>query len=277
MEKTNYTLIEGIKCYHPDQCRQYTDYPDEGFDLTGELEESSFWGRSRNRLLKQLLLAYCGAENKTRFLEIGCGTGFFLRDLARYNNFEITGSEVYLKGLQYTRDKVPGVEFIQLDARSMPFRDEFDAIGAFDVIEHIDDDEAVMASVHRALTAGGYFIVTVPQYMFLWSTLDELVRHKRRYSRAELRDKLRRNGFELVYDSSFVFVLFPLMLVSRLLDRSTPGADSKAEFERRVKMPHIVNWLFDKMMRIDEALIRFGVSLPFGGSLLVVVRKPQAD
>jgi SAM-dependent methyltransferase len=274
METKAYTLIEGIKCYHPEQCQRYADYPDEGFDLTGELEDSSFWCRSRNRLLKGVLLKYCRRRTKTRFLEVGCGTGYFLRDLVRESGFEVTGSEVYLKGLRYTKEKLSGVELVQFDARSIPFREEFDAIGAFDVIEHIDDDEAVIASAHHALKEGGYFIVTVPQYQFLWSSLDDLVRHKRRYGRREMLAKLRNHGFEVVFASSFVSVLFPLMLVSRIFDRGTAAdSDRKAEFERRVAMPRALNWLFDKLMRIDEALIGRGVSLPVGGSLLAVARK----
>lgn len=274
METKAHTLIEGIKCYHPEQCQRYTDYPDEGFDVTGELEDSSFWCRSRNRLLKALLLKYCANRTKTRFLEVGCGTGYLLRDLAGEPGFEVTGSEIYLKGLQHARDKLRGVELVQFDARAIPFREEYDAIGAFDVIEHIDDDEAVMASSYHALRDGGYFVVTVPQYQFLWSSLDDLVRHKRRYGRREMLTKLRNHGFEVVFVSSFVCALFPLMLVSRIFDRGTVSdTNRKAELKRRVAMPHALNWLFDKIMRIDEALIMWDVALPVGGSLLVVARK----
>lgn len=274
METRSHILIEGIKCYDPEQCQRYVDYPDDGFDLTGELENSSFWCRSRNRILKAILLKYCASRTRPRFLEVGCGTGYLLRELVRDCDFEVTGSEVYLRGLIYAKDKLPGVELIQVDARRIPFREEFDVIGAFDVIEHIDDDEAVIASVCHALKSGGYFVVTVPQYQFLWSPLDDLVKHKRRYERREMLTKLRKSGFEVVFASSFVCTLFPLMLVSRVLDRGIAcDANSKEEFERRVSLPASLNWLFDKVMRIDEALIGWGISLPVGGSLLVVARK----
>ena len=66
----------------------------------------------------------------------------------------------------------------------MPFQGEFDIVGAFDVLEHIENDELVMQGVRNALRPGGLFLVTVPQYQWMWSALDEIVHHKRRYSRS---------------------------------------------------------------------------------------------
>ena len=89
-------------------------------------------------------------------------------------------------------------------------------------------------------------------------------------------DKLKANRFDVVYETSYLFVLFPLMLISRLFDRGwdDPQSDKRA-LEKRVKFSAIPNSVFDFFMRIDEILIRMGVSLPFGGTLVVVARKRQ--
>ena len=269
-----YSLVNGIKCYSPGELTQYADYPDSGFDLTDKLEQESFWVRSRNRLLKELIGRYKRARSQTRLLEIGCGTGGFIREIAGDSDLKITGSEIYLKGLVYAREKLPGVDFIQFDVKQGRLPDEFDIIAAFDVIEHIDDDIVAIANIHEMLSSGGHLIVTVPQHRFLWSRLDEIVRHKRRYSRNDLLAKLRGREFEIRYCSSFLFTLFPLMALSRLLDRGKSDTQSsEAEFERRVRFPRALNWAFDKLMRIDELLIARGVSLPYGGTLLAVARK----
>ena len=116
--------------------------------------------------------------------------------------------------------------------------------------------------------------MTVPQHMFLWSKLDEIVKHKRRYSRRELVAKLQENGFDISYCTSFLFVLFPLMLISRMFDKGRDQSQSEeVALEKRIKFPNMLNWIFDLFMRIDEALIRLGISLPFGGTLIVVARK----
>ena len=86
---------------------------------------------------------------------------------------------------------------------------------------------------------------------------------------------LEGNGFEVTRRTSFVFTLFPLMLVSRLLDRKADAASASDDvaLEGRVTFPLLVNRLFDLVMRIDETLIRLGLPLPFGGTLVVVARK----
>lgn len=275
-----YTMVQGVKCYSPNQAESYADYPDDGFDITDKTEDDSFWVRSRNRLLTKIIFEHVGEFKDPKFLEIGCGTGEFIRDLIIDQRLSITGSEIYLKGLLYAKKKLPSVDFIQFDAAHGILPEKFDMIAAFDVIEHINEDVVAIANISRMLTPGGYFIVTVPQHMFLWSRLDEIVKHKRRYSRRELVGKLRAQGFEIERATSFLFVLFPLMAGSRLMDRPTGDAEdgdvADTDLESRTSFPKSLNWIFDKIMRIDEVLIHWGISLPIGGSLLVVARKPDA-
>jgi len=267
-----FRLIDGIKCYHPDVAEGYDAYPSSGFDVTDEAEGDSFWVSSRTRVLRREILRLTASLERARLLEIGCGTGMFLQSLAAQPNLELLGSEIYLRGLKSATARNSGVEFIQLDASDIPFAGEFDVIGAFDVIEHIDDDEAVLRGIRRALKPGGHVVLTVPQYPFLWSALDDMVCHKRRYRRAGLVGKLEKAGFSVRYVSSFLFLLFPLMLCSRLLDRRRKQEMDPGAFARRVQFPGWVNAVFDAVMRIDEAMIGRHWSLPWGGSLLVIAR-----
>jgi len=269
-----YTVINGFKHYSPKVVSRYDDYPNDGFDLTEKFEKLSFWVCSRNRLLKSIVNKYSRQFNAVRFLEIGCGTGTFIQEIKSNKNIVITGSEIYTKGLLYAKKKHPDIELVQYDVKHGILDCTFDIIAAFDVIEHIDDDIIAISNVFDMLNEGGYFIVTVPQYKFLWSRLDEIVKHKRRYSRKDLLKKLRLAGFNIRYSSSFLFFLFPLMLINRIFDQKKQGNNiSKMEFEKRVHFPKVLNWIFDRLMRIDEVLIKCGISLPFGGSIIVVAKK----
>lgn len=273
-ENTQYTIVDGIRCYSPEVANAYADYPDSGFDLTDKNVDSSFWVSSRNRLFKRLVNAQIAPTGKTKFLEIGCGTGNFIQQIVENENLEITGSEIYLKGLVYAKKNLPNVDFIQFDVTQGEIGEEFDLIVAFDVLEHIENDVAAISNINRMLHKGGGLIMTVPQHMFLWSKLDEIVKHKRRYSRRDLVTKLQENGFDISYTTSFLFVLFPLMLISRMFDKGSDQSQSdEVALEKRVKFPNVLNWIFDLFMRIDEMLIRLGISLPFGGTLVVVARK----
>jgi SAM-dependent methyltransferase len=269
-----YTEIEGIKCYSPEVAYEYADYPDSGFDLTDQEGESSFWVRSRNRLFKRIVLSHLKSAGKTKLLEIGCGTGGFIQHIVENKNLVITGSEIYFKGLKYAKNKLPTIDFVQFDVAQGEIGECFDIIVAFDVIEHIDNDILALRNIHKMLGKMGVLIITVPQHMFLWSTLDEIVKHKRRYSRRELVTKLEDNGFDVNYTTSFVFVLFPLMLISRIFDQGRELSETDGEaLKKRVKFPTILNSIFDFFMRIDEVMIRLGISLPFGGTLVVVAKK----
>lgn len=275
-ENLQYTVVDGIKCFSPEVASTYEDYPDSGFDLTDKNAESSFWVSSRNRLFKRIVQRYMLPTGRTKLLEIGCGTGDFIRHIIQNESLEITGSEIYLKGLRYAKQNLPSANFIQFDVTQGKLGEQFDMIAAFDVLEHVEEDVTALANIYQMLNKDGVLILSVPQHMFLWSKLDEIVKHKRRYSRQELVNKLRSNGFNISYCTSFVFVLFPLMLISRLFDRGkAQSTDSEAELEKRVKFSGVLNRIFDLFMRIDEVLIRFGVSLPVGGTLLVVAKKSQ--
>lgn len=270
-----FTEIEGFRCYAPDVARSYADYPSDGFDVTAEVEASSFWCRTRNRIIGGVVERFADRSRTLDMLEIGCGIGGIVAELRRFSHLRLTASEIYLQALRYARTRVPGVQFIQLDATEMPFRDEFDLVGAFDVLEHIQDDERVIRGVRDALRPGGLFLVTVPQHKWMWSALDEIVNHKRRYTRTELLEKLQRGGFDVLFCSSFVTLLFPAMVASRLLARARPiSADRKQAFASEVTLPPLANRVCDWLMRVDEFAVRSGVSLPYGGSLLVVAHKP---
>jgi SAM-dependent methyltransferase len=276
-ELSLYTTIDGFRCYAPVLAVDYGDYPSEGFDVTAEIEAGSFWCRTRNRILRLMFERFAARTRTLDVLEVGCGTGNVLTTLREIPNLRLTGSEIYLQGLRYARKRLPEVEFIQLDATDIPFHERFDVIGAFDVIEHIDADEQVMREAHGALRPDGLFIVTVPQYQWMWSHLDEVVHHKRRYGRGELLSKLRNAGFDVLYTTSFVTTLFPLMAAARLRDRSRQASSgTRADFEFHVDVPAPLNALFDWITRIDEVFLKVRLSLPFGGSLLVVARRPAA-
>jgi SAM-dependent methyltransferase len=241
----------------------------EAFARLAVLEEGNFWFRARNRLIVWALSRYF--PEMDRYLEIGCGTGFVLAGVAEaYPRAEITGSEVFGVGLPYAARRVERAELIQMDARCIPYVEEFDVVGAFDVLEHIKEDEAVLAQFQRALRPGGGVAITVPQHPWLWSTQDDRACHVRRYRVGELREKVSRAGFKVEFETSFVSFLLPAMLASRLRQRNaSDNSDSMAE----LKLPTFINRLFEGVMNVERQLVRFGMRFPVGGSRLLIARK----
>lgn len=240
----------------------------EYFGKLAELEAGNFWFRSRNRLLIWALRHYF--PKATSFMEIGCGTGFVLSGIRQaFPDLDLSGSEIFSAGLSFAAQRLQGVELCQMDARRIPFREEFDVIGAFDVLEHIEEDEEVLSQIHQATRAGGGIMVTVPHHPFLWSALDEQARHVRRYQTRELRKKVERAGFRVLRITSFVSLLLPALIISRLKLRQSGKVPDNSE----LTAGPLINTAFEKILDVERMIIRAGLSLPAGGSLLVIARR----
>ena len=274
--RDNFTIINGIKCYSPTLALENDDYPSDVFKILFEIEDENFWFVHRNNIIKNLFQRYLGKE-VNKVLEIGSGTGYVLKGLNdEFENYNLFGSEIHLEGIKYAQNRLPKVEFIQMDATNMPFENEFNAIGAFDVLEHIEEDKKVIKEVYKSLGSGGIFIISVPQYQWMWSVNDDIAYHKRRYSRKELNNKLSIEGFDVIYMSSFVFVLFPVMCFSRLFKKKNVSEITNEIIIKEMnelKLNTIVNSIFGLFMKMDVLLIKWGISLPFGGSLIAVAKK----
>lgn len=265
--KLTHELINGIKCYAPQHSLKNTHYPEEMFDQLVQIEDQHFWFQTRNLCISSLLHRYGSTDSSRRFLELGCGTGVVLKHLRKTTNLRLSGADIHLGGLLHAKKRLPDIDFFQVDALRMPFASEFDYVGMFDVLEHIEEDVSVIRNVAKVLLPGGLFFITVPQYSWMWSRADDEAFHKRRYSRYELINKLENNGFKILYCGSYMFTLFPLMLISRMARKHKKGNATE------LRMHPLINRTLSVFSRIDLWLIRLGIRLPYGGSILCVCQK----
>jgi SAM-dependent methyltransferase len=236
-----------------------------------QLQELSFWFRVRNRLIKDLVRRYFPTAE--RVLEIGCGTGYVLQTLrTALPQSCLSGSEIYAHGLPYAARRVgPEVTLFQMDARDIPYAAEFDLICAFDVLEHVAEDQRVLQELYRALRPGGGVLLSVPQHPFLWSRSDEISFHKRRYRRGELESKCRKAKLDIIHSTSFVTSLLALMLLQRRLWGRHKGYDADAE----LALPRRLDQALEFILELERKTLRAGVTLPFGGSRFVAARRPD--
>lgn len=258
--------INGFLAFAPDLETSTLNYPVGGHEEIHDLEDGNFWFEGRNRLILWAIRRYF--TQVSRFLEIGCGTGFVLRAIqGAFASAEISGSEISVSGLTLASNRVGQAVLIQMDARRIPFRNHFDLIGAFDVLEHIEEDEAALVGIHAALSPGGGLLLTVPQHRWLWSPVDDFAGHARRYTRKEMVAKLESSGFEILMATSFVTGLLPFMFLSRFAARHREGAKPE------LHPGGIQNTIGTLMASVELLLIRGGLRFPVGGSLLVAARR----
>ena len=264
------TSAEGFPLLAPAMAEGGGGFLPEAFAKLAALEAQNFWFRSRNKLIMWAMKRHFPAMQ--RYLEIGCGTGYVLAGVAQaYPAATLVGSEIFSVGLPYAASRVGMAELVQMDARHILYVDEFDVIGAFDVLEHIEEDEQVLAAMLRALRPGGGIALSVPQHPWLWSAADTYACHVRRYKEAELREKVQRAGFKLEFETSFVSLLLPAMLVSRLRKQGPQQADDELA---ELRLPKWLNSTFEAVMAVERKLIQRVVRFRLGGSRLLIATKP---
>lgn len=262
------SIINGYPAFAPEIANSDDMYLAEYFERLMAIEPEHFWFEARNRLLVHTLKRFF--PQMQAFMEVGCGTGFALQAIHRaFAQTQLTATDLLVDGLSFAAARVPSATLLQMDARKMPFQSAFDVIGSFDVLEHIEEDELVLQQMAQALRPNGGLLITVPQHRTLWSVIDEQAMHKRRYTRAELTSKVEKAGFKVVYATSFVTLLLPMMYLSRFQYHFRTSADGLAH----LTVSPMLNRIFRGIMHLEMALHHSHVSLPAGGSLLLVARK----
>lgn len=244
-------------------------------------EDNHWWFASRTRALNALMEQYITKTPETQLLDIGCGGGNMIHHLSEYGR--VTGVEIDARPVKVAQER--GYDVKQFDAtKPMPFDDEtFDAVTALDVIEHNEDDLAILQDSYRVLKPGGIMVITVPAFMFLWTHNDVLNAHVRRYTRGELKQKLSQIGFQphrITYNNFFVFPPAATLLFLRRAIKGQPELASHHfdQDEYQVEMEPAspaVNAILTTVGQVEAALIR-RLDLPVGTSLVAVAQKPTA-
>jgi ubiquinone/menaquinone biosynthesis C-methylase UbiE len=235
--------------------------------------ETSHWWFAGKRLLFKRLLRERLARPGLRLLDVGCGTGAVAVDFGAHG--WLCASDRSPDALAFVRSR--GVRnVVASDAAVLPFADaSFDIVTAFDVIEHVEDDYAMALELARVLRPGGALAVHVPAWPSLWSRHDELLEHKRRYTRRALRRLLLDTGFALEHLGWASATILPAAVVMRTASalgarRATHGrAQDDADKAELFSLPRPLNTAMLGVYRAETA-VAASVGLPFGLSLAAI-------
>jgi SAM-dependent methyltransferase len=260
---------DGIPLLAPALAYSTSGMDPELFEPLARWESDNFWFVPRNRLIVGVLDRYFPTAEIV--MEIGCGNGFVLSAISELKPWRrLVASELQRAALTTARSRLDSrAEFVQMDARAIPAAETFDVIGAFDVLEHIEDEKAVLTAMHRALRPGGGIALTVPQHPWLWSGTDEAAHHKRRYRRGELEKKVEAAGFRVLFSGSYTALLLPLMILSRLNRRANT-------LHREFELSPLANGVLKAVLNFEVTLTLAGFRFPAGGSRVVVAAKDTA-
>jgi len=205
-----------------------------------ELDQQHWWYKARREVLAELIRREAPTPANGRVLEIGCGTGHNLEMLGRFGAVDALELDDEARAIAEKRlgRKVMSAPLPRLAGVR---NHHYDLVAALDVIEHVDDDDGAVAAIAAKLKPGGKFVMTVPAHQWMWSAHDVVNHHKRRYSKAALRQLVERSPLRLERIGYFNSLLFPLAVAERLASRvrgkdnadvTLPSAPLNAALER---------------------------------------------
>jgi SAM-dependent methyltransferase len=191
-----------------------------------EMDQRHWWYRARRDVLAALIEREAKPPTGGQILELGCGTGHNLAMLRQFGHVDALELDDEARSMAETRLGRTVMNSPLPELAGVP-RGHYDLIGAFDVIEHLADDRAALASITARLKPGGKFVMTVPAHQWMWSAHDTANHHQRRYSKQSLRKLVEESPLRLDRIGYFNSFLFPLAVADRLASklRGKEGAD----------------------------------------------------
>ena len=247
----------------PQEMQQHT------YAIMDRVEDKHWWFVGRRAILESFLRGIVEELGKPsgelRILDVGCGTGANLEMLSQFGEAE--GVDVSDEALEFCRRK--GLNVKKGLAETLPHGDEtFDIATALDVVEHLDDDVAGLREMHRVTKKGGYSLVFVPAFMWLWGVQDDVSNHRIRYTKRQIVERVEEAGFTVERATYANFTLFAPILGGRTLMKLS---GIKPESENNVNISAL-NGAFGKLFGAERHwLKRF--NFPFGVSIVITARK----
>ena len=238
-------------------------------------ENTHWWFKGMRHLCKTMILRYGNNLKSEVLLDIGCGTGGLTEELKVFG--DVTGVDMSSEALSFCRKR--GLKkLIQAPADKTRLPDNsYSLIVAFGLIEHIEDDRSFLMEMHRVLKKGGRIIILTSAFQFLWSQHDVIVHHKRRYTIKKLEYLLKETGFKKEKYTYVNFLLFHLALLFKLFNFPIFLRKEKQSFTGTpyiYQTNFLVNWILEKILRIETLLLKY-INLPYGIGILCVARKEE--
>jgi ubiquinone/menaquinone biosynthesis C-methylase UbiE len=230
-----------------------------------ELEDHHWWSIGIRRIQLHFVRKYLSVLNPT-ILDIGCGPGATLNELSKIG--KTVGIDVSKYVLQLARSR--GIKNVRYgNATKLSFaNNSFNCVTAFDMLEHVKNDDTALQEIYRVLKTKGVVVLTSPAFMWLYDDHDRLNHHYRRYSRSELLKKAYRVGFKIRYISYCNSFLFPLIVGVKYYNRLVKRQGKFNNEDTPEPLNSILKFIFSSEIYFLDA-VRF----PFGLSILAVLEK----
>lgn len=200
------------------------------------------------------LLAMLRSVDVSQIVDIGAGSGVFAKMLIAAGKCQraICVDPAYTSETDewYRRGAIQYVRAIDKIAPSL--------VLFMDVLEHVDDDVALVRQYTENLPHPGKVLVTVPAYNFLWSGHDEFLGHRRRYTLAGLENRLKMANLKIIRSRYYFATLLPIAMLIRTVNRRRIKSGSAKAASMLREYPTVLNKILTRIQDFERLCI-----LPF--------------
>jgi len=241
----------------------------EEYPAMFRIEKDHWWYRG----LRDLVLRWVKKVQPTDILDAGCGTGMVMAELTE-QGYRVQGIDLSPIAIDFCHQRGLAQAQVGRMEKLSQADASLDLITALDVLGPLTDDEVSRAldEFHRTLRPGGHVICNVAALRWLFSTHDQACNWRRRYHRYELKVLFERHGFEIKFLTFRLFLLFPLVALTKLLEKRHMTSDIRKSHGDLEKTSPLMNTLLYPVMWLENWILRYS-SLPWGSSLFVVAQK----
>ena len=241
------------------------------FQTYYRLERENWWFKVRAKIILHRIRLLLKTTANPRILNVGVATGYTSELMAPLGT--VQSVEYDDACYQFLKENVP-IDVVQGSILDLSFADDYyDLVCAFDVVEHVEEDQLAVQELKRVTKPGGNVMVTVPAFMFLWSEHDTINHHARRYTLSKLRALFASSG-EISYVTYFNTILFPPIALFRVISRFLPPR-SHQQSDFALANGKVTSRLLYTIFCAEHWLLQRGIRFPIGVSLALTWKKPQ--
>lgn len=201
-------------------------------------------------------------SGRNSIVEFGSSAGYMIEEMRNlFPENQYIATDLMSEGLERSYARNKDILHIRCDFTDAPFKNEtVDFVFSLNVLEHIEEDVRTISECYRILKPGGYCLFVVPRGDKLYDYFDEMLFHKRRYAKGELRHKCEAAGFQVEDNFHFAWLCYPAFWAKKKWNRYFLRGGVKRSREEKIKrVKKDVNGAMESpfaigLMRVEHAV-----------------------
>ena len=234
-------------------------------------ETNHFWILWRFKILLRLIKTNNIILNKkNKIMDLGCGNGILSNQIESQFNIKIDRVDSNFETLKLNRNVKGRLICYDISKRNKKYKNYYDYIFLFDVIEHVKNDKKFIENALFHLKNDGSLIINVPSIQILYSRYDIAVGHLRRYDKKLFYKTIKKTMINKISMNYWGFMLLPILFLRKIVLVFYNKKNYNNIVKSGWKTNSIINIFMKSLMNIEIKIFKKQI---LGSSLMVILTK----